>query len=452
VARRWVLWWREWLSDSPGDATTAPGRIETLYRNLAASVSRHAMVADTALAVALAACAVPQLVHLARNEPGQFPEYAIFSALLVAPLIWRRRFPLSTFAFVAVVALAQWIVNVRLAADVTLLVYLYTVASRYPVRVGILAAAVVEAGTVMVAVRWPLTRSWVETFILLSGSVAASFLLGVNIRHRRNSLSALTDRAEQLERERDQQARIAAAAERTRIAREMHDVVAHSLSVMVTLSEGAALKQAAEPERASMAMRQVSATGHQALDEMRRLLGVLRTEDAPESRQPQPGMAQIEGLFDQVRATGLAAGLTVTGMPAAMPPGAGLTVYRIVQEALTNTLKHAAGPTRISVAIAYRPDSVTVDAHDDGARRHVRPEPKTAGHGLTGMRERAAVYGGAVSAGPGPAGGWHVHAHLPMTTPAPATAPGRTGTRAAQAADDGRESTSDSDAVSGRAR
>ena len=303
----------------------------------------------------------------------------------------------------------------RLAADVTLLVYLYTVASRYRLRVGILAAAVVEAGTLLVAIRWPLTHQLDRDVHPVLRPGLASLLLGVNVRHRRNSLSALTERAEQLERERDQQARIAAAAERTRIAREMHDVVAHSLSVMVTLSEGAALKQAAEPERANMAMRQVSATGHQALDEMRRLLGVLRTEDAPESRQPQPGMAQIDGLFDQVRATGLTAGLTVTGTPAAMPPGAELTVYRIVQEALTNTLKHAAGPTRVSVAIAYRPDSVTVDVHDDGARRGVRPEPRTAGHGLTGMRERAAVYGGAVSAGPDPAGGWQVHAHLPLT-------------------------------------
>ena len=100
-----------------------------------------------------------------------------------------------------------------------------------------------------------------------------------------------------------------------------------------------------------------------------------------------------------------------------MPPGAGLTVYRIVQEALTNTLKHAADPTRMTVAIAYRPDSVTVDVHDDGACRNVPPEASAAGHGLTGMRERAAVYGGAVSAGPDPAGGWHIHADLPMTTP-----------------------------------
>jgi signal transduction histidine kinase len=412
-----MQWWREWLSVRPGSAMTAPapGRIEAFYRNVAGSIGRHATVADTALALALAACTVPQLVHWARNEPGLFGEAVLFSALLVAPLIWRRRFPLSTFAFIVVVALAQWVVNVKLTADVTLLVYLYTVASRYPMRVGVLAAAVVEAGTAMAAIRWPLTRLWIETFILLSGPVAASLLLAISVRYWRNSLGALTERAAQLERERDQQARIAAAAERTRIAREMHDVVAHSLSVMVTLSKGAALKQAAEPERANMAMRQVAATGHQALDEMRRLLGVLRTEDAGGSRQPQPGMGQIDALFDQVRATGLAAELTTTGTPAAMPPGAELTVYRIVQEALTNTLKHAAGATRVSVAIAYRPDSVTVDVQDDGAGLG-RPEVGTAGHGLTGMRERAAVYGGAVSAGPGPAGGWQICARLPMTT------------------------------------
>jgi signal transduction histidine kinase len=219
----------------------------------------------------------------------------------------------------------------------------------------------------------------------------------------------------------------------------MHDVVAHSLSVMVTLSEGAALKQAAEPERAKRAMRQVSATGHQALDEMRRLLGVLRTEDAPEPRQPQPGLAQLDGLLDQVRATGLAAeltvtGLAVTGLGAALPPGAELTVYRIVQEALTNTLKHAAGPTRVSVVIAGRPDAVTVDVRDDGGRRPAGSLASAAGHGLTGhgptghgltgMRERAAVYDGAVSAGPDPDGGWRIHARLPLAATA-VTGPAR---------------------------
>jgi signal transduction histidine kinase len=418
VTGRWVRWWRQWLSAGPGGAARGTGRVETFYRNVAASVSRHATAADAVLAVALAACTVPQLVWWATKGPGgpgQFSEMVLFSAVLVVPLVWRRRFPLSVFAFVAVVALAQWVVNVRLAADVTLLVYLYTVARWYPVRVGVLAAAVVEVGAVMAAIRWDLTRSWLESLVYLSGLAAASLLLGVSVRHWRNSLSTLTERAEQLERERDQQARIAAAAERTRIAREMHDVVAHSLSVMVTLSEGAALKQAAEPERAKRAMRQVSATGHQALGEMRRLLGVLRTEDAPEPLQPQPGLAQLDGLLGQVRATGLAAeltvtGLAVTGLAVTLPPGAELTVYRIVQEALTNTLKHAAGPTRVRVAIACRPDAVTVDVHDDGAPRPAGP--RASGHGLAGMRERAAVYDGAVSAGPDPAGGWRVHARL----------------------------------------
>jgi signal transduction histidine kinase len=423
MIRRGAAWWRQWLAGGPGGASAAPGRIESLYRDLAAAVSAHASVADTALAVVLAACTVPQLGHLARNDPGLFGPTLVFSVLLVVPLIWRRRFPLATFAGIAAVALAQWALNVRAAADVTLLIYLYSVARRYPLRAGVLATVVVETGTLLAAVRWPLTGlSWLETFVLFSGPVLASVLLGVSVRHWRNSLSTLTERAAQLERERDQQAAIAAAAERTRIAREMHDVVAHSLSVMVTLAKGAALKQAAEPDRAGQAMRQVAATGHQALDEMRRLLGVLRTEDDPGSRQPQPGLAQLDGLLHQVRATGLAAGLTVTGPPAAMPPGAELTIYRIVQEALTNTLKHAAGPTRVSVEIAFRPGSVTVDVHDDGAGRRARPQARTAGHGLTGMRERAAVYGGTVSAGPGPAGGWQVRACLPRTAAAPQAA------------------------------
>jgi signal transduction histidine kinase len=376
---------------------------------IATSPGRQPTVVDAALAVAVAAGTVPQLVHHARMSDGRFGATLLFTALTVVPLIWRRRFPLGTFAFVAVVALVQWIAAVKLAADVTVLIYLYTVASRYPARVAILAAGVAEVGTLLFAVRWPQTRLWAETWLLLSGPVVAALALGANVRHRRNALAALTQRAEQLEHERDQQAIIAAAAERTRIAREMHDVVAHSLSVMVTLSEGAVRKQAAEPHRAEEAMRQVSATGRQALDEMRRLLGVLRTEDEPDDRRPQPGIAQLGELLDQVRATGLAAALTITGTPAAMPPGVELTVYRIVQEALTNTLKHAADPTRVDVAIAHQRGAITVDVHDDGTHQE---NTGTAGHGLTGMRERAAVYDGTVTAGPDPDGGWRVRAYL----------------------------------------
>jgi signal transduction histidine kinase len=400
-----VAWWRGWLTGGPR------GRSGIRYRNARAWIAGHATLVDAALAVTAAAGTVPQLRYHATHPEGQFGAVLLFSALLVVPVSWRRRFPLSTFAGVAVVALAQWIAGVQVAADLTLLVYLYTVASRYPMRVAVLAAGVLEVGALLAAVRWPYPFSWVDMFVLLSGLVMAAFLLGTNVRNRRHALSSLRRRAEQLEHERDQQAVIAAADERTRIAREMHDVVAHSLSVMVTLSEGAARKQATEPDRANAAMRQVSTTGRQALDEMRRLLGVLRTEDTRHSLAPQPGIAQIDALLEQVRTTGLAAALTVTGTPVTLPPGAELTVYRIVQEALTNTLKHAVYPTRVGVALTHLPGSVTVEVHDDGVRR---PVAGTVGHGLTGMRERAAVYGGTLSAGSDPAGGWRVHAHLPV--------------------------------------
>ncbi|MDH6678655.1 signal transduction histidine kinase [Rhodococcus sp. LBL1] len=409
-------WWRAWVSDVP--RASAPGRFQLAYGQVRTFIARHPTTADVVVALTMAVCATPQLAYHARHNSAQFGTYLLFSALLVVPLIWRRRFPLSAFAFATAAALAQWFVGVELAADVTLLVYLYTVASRYPLRVALLAAGVVEAGALLAAARWPLALHWSEMFVLLSGPVLAGLLLGVNVRNRRNVVNALNQRAEQLERERDQQTLIAAAEERTRIAREMHDVVAHSLLVMVTLSEGAALKQAREPERAAAAMRQVSSTGRQALDDVRRLLGVLRTENAPQARQPQPGIAQIDALLDQVRATGLAADALVTGTPEAIAPGPELTVYRIVQEALTNTLKHAVGATRVRVVVDCRIDSVSVDVHDDGAPQPTRTDPSTAGgHGVTGMRERAAVYDGTVSVGPDAAGGWRVHARLPLPTP-----------------------------------
>jgi signal transduction histidine kinase len=411
--RQVMAWWHAWSSDDP--RPTALGRAAS---RAAAALGRHPTAVDAALAVAAAAWTVPQLSYHAAHSDQRLGVLVLFSALLVVPLSLRRRFPLTTFAFAAVVALAQWLAGVQLAADLTLLIYLYTVASRYPMRVAVVAAGVAEVGVLISAVRWPMTRPWAGTFLLLSGPAVAALMLGANVRHRRNALRAVTQRAAQLERERDQQATIAAAAERTRIAREMHDVVAHSLSVMVTLSDGAVRKQAAEPQRAGQAMRQVSATGRQALGEMRRLLGVLHIEQAPDDRHPQPGVAQLDELLEQVRSTGLTVGLAVTGGPGEMPPGAELTVYRIVQEALTNTLKHAASPRRVSVAITHGPGFVTVEVHDDGALPAGRP---SAGHGLPGMRERAAVYAGQVSAGPDPSGGWRVRAHLALPIEAAAS-------------------------------
>jgi signal transduction histidine kinase len=160
-------------------------------------------------------------------------------------------------------------------------------------------------------------------------------------------------------------------------------------------------------------MRDVSATGHQALDEMRGLLGVLRTTDDSTGLRPQPGLADVGALLDQVRATGLVAELSVTGSSAALPPSVELTAYRIVQEAITNTLKHARAPRSIRVLIDVGQVDVTVDVHDDGAGDGTTDA--VPGLGLTGMRERLAVHGGTLLAGPDPAGGWHVHAVAPLS-------------------------------------
>lgn len=408
--------WNSWLSHEDRVAPTADEPVGSWYHRLVVWVRVHPTAADSMLALLVAACTVPQLAYWARQPDGGFAVRLLFTVLMVAPLVWRRRYPLSVFAFAVVVALVQWRANVTLAADVVLLVYVYTVASRYPLRVGVLAAAVVEVGVVLAALRWDLAASlgqpWLVSLLLLSAPVLAALFLGVSVRIRRQSLTTLTERAERLERERDQEAAIAVAAERTRIAREMHDVVAHSLAVMVTLSDAAALKLAVEPERATRAMREVSAIGHQALDEMRGLLGVLRAADDHAGLQPQPGLADVDGLVKQVRATGLTAELSVTGSTSLMTPGTELTVYRIVQEAITNTLKHAQAPTRITVDIDLRNDRVIIDVQDDGLGNGLAAGPQ--GMGLAGMRERVAMHGGTVSTGPDPAGGWRVHALLPL--------------------------------------
>jgi signal transduction histidine kinase len=229
----------------------------------------------------------------------------------------------------------------------------------------------------------------------------------------------MTERAERLEREREQQALIATTAERTRIAREMHDVIAHSLAVMISLADGAKAKLYSDPERAGTAIQNVAEIGRQALGDTRRLLGVLRDDDAADQLAPQPGLDQVDKLLEQVRATGLAASLAIRGDPRSLPPGAELSVYRIVQEATTNALKHATRATAVKVTLAYEHNMLTVLVENDGGPPSApvsghRPAP-LSGHGLAGMRERAAVYGGTVLAGPS-SEGWLVEARIPVAT------------------------------------
>jgi signal transduction histidine kinase len=260
--------------------------------------------------------------------------------------------------------------------------------------------------------------SVLASFVTLSAFVVAAGALGVYLRTRRQHIATLQERALQLERERDQQARLATAAERARIAREMHDVVAHHLSVMIALADGARLTASHDPSGAERAIGRVSTTGREALEEMRRLLGVLRDDEPADTPlTPQPGIDALDGLLEQVRGAGLTTRLTRTGTPAPVSPGAQLAVYRLVQEALTNTLKHARGASSAEVRLHYGADTLSLEVVDNGAP--AAAPARNGGHGLAGMRERAAAYGGAVEAGPTQNGGWRVRARIPLVAEGP---------------------------------
>jgi signal transduction histidine kinase len=375
----------------------------------------HPLLTDAALAAVVLA-----LELLFQPVSGALPIALV--VVLVVPLVWRRRAPLAVFLVMAVVTLVQLAVTAPTFNP--LLVAFYTVAA-YETRRGVLlAAAIAEAGVVAFAFSHsdPL-RVWA----LLSGALVVAGFLGYYARTRRAYLAALVDRAARLEREQAQQAQLAAAAERVRIAREVHDIVAHNIAVMIALADGAAYTAEASPAQAVSIMGQVSATGRSALTEMRRLLGVLREPARPGSA-PQPTLDDVDELIAAVRAVGLPTRLTVTGEPFPLPPSAQLALYRTIQEALTNTLKHAPGSVA-QVRLAYRPGEVELEVTDDGHPGAVDTSPvaeapagsRGAGHGLAGMRERAAIFGGQVSAGPRPGGGWRVHTVL-RPDPAPADA------------------------------
>jgi signal transduction histidine kinase len=252
-----------------------------------------------------------------------------------------------------------------------------------------------------------------------------AWLLGDMMRWRRGFYAALEERAARLERERDAQAQIAAAAERARIARELHDVVAHNVSVMVVQADGASYALDADPERARQALGAIAATGRQALAEMRSLLGVLRSAgDITAELEPQPGIEQLTGLLEQARASGLLVSFTVEGVPRPLPPSAALTAYRVVQESLTNARKHGGPTVTAAVTLRFCEDGVAVTVTDDG--KGTADPADGLGHGLIGMRERVELFGGTVSAGPRPGGGYRVAATLPVPALAgPASSSGR---------------------------
>ncbi|MEV6978811.1 histidine kinase [Kitasatospora sp. NPDC093806] len=348
---------------------------------------------------------------VATRAPHELPLALALTAALALPLLWRRRAPRAVFGAVVAAAAVQWLTGVQLEADVAVLVALYTAAAHSDRRGTLVAAAVAEAGVLLACLRWTTEGAFLTPFVAATAMVVAAAVLGVNVRTTRALLGAVEERAARREREHEQQARLAVAEERTRITREMHDIVTHNLSVMVALTDAAVYTQHRAPERTTAAMLQVAETGRQALTDMRRTLGVLRADEPDATRHPLPGIAQLDALAEQMGAAGLPTRLDLDGDHVRVPATAQLTVYRLVQEALTNTLKHAPTGTRADVRIVCSAAAVTVDVTDDGPRP---PAPAAAptGHGIAGMRERAAAYGGSLRAGPRPGGGWGVHTRL----------------------------------------
>jgi signal transduction histidine kinase len=332
---------------------------------------------------------------------------------------WRRSRPLPVLALIVTVDVVQIVADVPANTLIYVtLIAIYSVsayASRRRAVVALLGTYVCIFGALLSA------AASIEGGILTATAfMAAAAVFGDNVRTRRAYLAAVEERAARMERERDTHAAMAAAAERTRIAREMHDVVAHSLSVMVAQADGAGYILDTAPERARPAIATVAETGRLALTEMHRLLGVLRSTDVEEERTPQPGVDQLDALVARTQSAGLPVTLSVQGSPVRLSPGLSLTVYRIVQEALTNTLKHAGPAVTATVQLRYLDDDVEIEVTDNGhsaARQQTGQTNTDGGHGLAGMRERTAVYGGNLTAGPADGTGWRICARLPVDSP-----------------------------------
>jgi signal transduction histidine kinase len=398
------------ISTQP-DGVLARGVLATRDR-LTGLARRYPLLVAAALATVLLVLSLPPLTRL---RGSNHVLSSVLVAAVVIPLAWRRRAPVAVCLIVLVLALVQWFTSRELTVCLAVLVAFYTVATHSPVRRVLAVAVLLEAATALAASNWPGASAVVAVWagLIATGLLAAAGILGFSVRIARQArVASLADRAEQLAREQEQQARLAVAAERSRIARELHDIVAHNIAMMIALSDGAAATAAASPDQAVSLMAEISSAGRSALAEMRRLLGVLR-EPALPGHAPQPSLADLDNLLAGVRAAGVPTRLTVTGNPVGVPASAQLALYRMVQEALTNSLKHAPGASA-EIRLSYRPDAVELEVTDDGCLDGSPPASGLpgSGQGLVGMRERAAVFGGDVTAAPRPGGGWRVHTIL----------------------------------------
>ncbi|MFC9389347.1 sensor histidine kinase [Streptomyces venezuelae] len=389
-------------------------------------IRRHPTGVDTFWGVVLLGFSFLWVVSAGPVE-GHPVGYVLVAVLFSLVVALRRRVPEKMLLLAVGLGLAQLALGLMpFFADFAMLVIIYTVAAhdgpRWASRLALIGG--LSAATLS-QLRWPMegpgsNAAKVFFTIIMTVPFALAWVLGDSLRTRRAYFAQLEERASRLEQEREAQAKVAVAAERARIARELHDVVAHNVSVMVVQADGAAYVMDSSPETAKQALETISSTGRQALAEMRRLLGILRTGEHQEAGEyvPQPDVKQIEDLVEQVRGAGLTVDFAIEGSPRPLPSGVELTAYRIVQEALTNTRKHGGPDVGASVRLVYFDDGLGLLVEDDG-----RGAPQEMyedggadgrGHGLIGMRERVGMVGGTLDAGPRPGGGFRISALLPL--------------------------------------
>ena len=378
-------------------------------------LQRHPLAADSILAGLLTGLAVAALWRAPVPVHGSAPNAfgTVLVCLATLPVALRRRAPIAVLAAVCV---PQFVVDVIGFANLgwlVVMIALYTVAAHTNGSERAIAARlfVVSALPLLIA-GLALHRLDVSDLVASFVFLVGAFVLGDNIQRRQLHIAELAHRAEHAERERELIAQQRAQEERSRIARELHDVVAHSVSLMIIQAGAARRSIVTAPAQAEAALRTLESTGRNAMDELRRVLGVLRTQSADGGGlAPQPSLGDVRALV-----TGdptLPVELTEHGTaPTDIPSSVGLSLFRVVQEALTNVRKHAGHVRIVTVKLTYAPDRVDVHIADDGRGASVAINED--GHGLVGMRERMALCGGTVTAGPRPGGGWQVRASAPL--------------------------------------
>ncbi len=369
-------------------------------------IERHPFASDAALAVALAAFVLSDVWTSGDYFTASKAIYVPAGLLMTLPLAWRRRAPLAVVAVVmGALAFESLAVGSAPTPDSPLVAWLlaiYSVAAhcdRVPALVG--GGMSLAAGLV-----WIGLDDFFLPFVVFGGL----WLAGRMVRQRETHARVVEERTAALDRERAANARVSAAEERARIARELHDVLSHSVSVMVVQAGAERMALGSDRAATGETLEAIERTGRQALGEMRRLLGMLRVGDEPPAHAPQPTLADLDGLVSHVREAGLPVELQVEGYPIAVPQGVAVSAYRIVQEALTNVLKHA-GPAQARVVLRYANRELELEIADDGQGARDVGE---AGHGLVGMRERVALYGGDFDAAARNGGGFVVRARLPL--------------------------------------